>query len=82
MFSGNDFTPLEIMDSKLSSALNAVTWSIGNVKMAELSRMQKKALRRSLTTAQDALVKTLKVIDMSLLEIDIKKAKTPTSSII
>lgn len=76
VFSGNDFTPLEIMDSKLSSALNSVTWAIGNVKMTELSRMQKKALRRSLASAQEALLKTLKVIDTSLLEMDIKKAKT------
>ena len=65
MFEGNEFSPLEIMDSKLSSALNSLVWSIANVKCTELPKTKQKVLRRALLNAQEALNAAVKVIDQN-----------------
>ena len=63
MFEGNEYTHLEIMDSKLSSALNNITWALSYVGATDLSRVQQKTVRRALTTAKQSLSKSLRVID-------------------
>lgn len=63
MFEGNDYTTLEVIDTKLSTTLNNVNWALTNVKDCELSKIQQKTLRRALLTAQEGLSKAIKVID-------------------
>ena len=63
MFEGNEFSPLEIMDSKLSSTQNCLTWSIANVKNTDIPKTRQKILKRALLNAQEAINKALRVID-------------------
>ena len=65
MFEGNEFSPLEIMDAKISSALNSLIWAIANVKSTELPKTKQKTLRRALIAAQDAVNVAIKVIDQN-----------------
>lgn len=70
MFDGNSCKPIEIIDSKLSTSLNHITWSLANVKETDLSKVQQKRLRRALINTQEGLEKALAIIDAYVSLID------------
>ena len=63
MFEGNEYSPLEIMDSKLSSAINSISWCVANIKGTEIPKTKQKIILRSLISAQESINKALKIVD-------------------